>query len=115
MAMSTERGTDGDSTSHDSRDSLDGEHPFQGEELGGAAATVCPGFDPDPVRYLLYQPAMRIPFIFGLIVALLGAGCFAAGYALRISGGWWLGIPKRPRRTMSVADLLILIRTAGVA
>ena len=69
----------------------DEEHPYQGEVLGGAAAPVCPGFDPEPLRYLLLQPAMRILLIFSLIVTLLTAGCFAAGYALRIPGGWWPG------------------------
>jgi Protein of unknown function (DUF3239) len=92
IAMSAELGAEGDSTTHGSVHVLEDEHPYRGEELGGASATICPGFDPDPVRYLLYQPAMRIFLIFGLIVALLVAGCFAAGYALRISGGWWLGL-----------------------
>jgi Protein of unknown function (DUF3239) len=69
----------------------DEEHSYQGEVLGGAAAPVCPGFDPEPLRYLVLQPAMRILLIFSLIVTLLAAGCFAAGYALRIPGGWWPG------------------------
>jgi hypothetical protein len=67
-------------------------HPYQGEALGGAAATVCPGFDPEPMRYLLFQPAMRILLIFGLIVALLAAGCFAGGYAIHSSGAWLAGL-----------------------
>ena len=89
--MSAELDTQGDSDSHGSGDDQEVEHPYRGEELGGASATVCPGFDPDPVRYLLYQPAMRILLIFGLAVTLLAAGCFAAGYALRIPGGLWPG------------------------
>jgi hypothetical protein len=89
--MSGELGAAADGLSHDSGDAPVREHPFQGEELGGAAAAVCPGFDPEPVRYLLYQPDMRMLLIFSLSVALLAAGCFAAGYALRIPGGLWPG------------------------
>ncbi|SIN78347.1 Protein of unknown function [Singulisphaera sp. GP187] len=68
-------------------------HPYAGEELGGAAANVCPGFDPEPLRFLFYQPALRILISFGAVVALLVAGAFAAGYALRVpGGGWWPGL-----------------------
>jgi hypothetical protein len=68
-------------------------HPYAGEALGGAAATVCPGFDPEPLRFLFYQPAMRILIVFGAIVGLLTVGAFAGGYALRVpGGGWWPGL-----------------------
>jgi hypothetical protein len=68
-------------------------HPYAGEVLGGAAASVCPGFDPEPLRFLCYQPAMRILILFGAVVALLTVGAFAAGYALRVpGGGWWPGL-----------------------
>jgi hypothetical protein len=105
--MSTEHGAEDHNPSPDHGDAPVEEHPFQGEVLGGAAATVCPGFDPEPVRYLLYQPAMRILLVFGLLVALLTAGCFAAGYALRIPGGWWPGFLALPFYALGL--LLVLI------
>ena len=111
--MSTERGADSDRAS-DGAGGVPGEdHPYRGEVLGGAAATVCPGFDPDPLRYLLYQPAMRILLIFGLVVALLAAGCIAAGYALRIPGGLWPGFLALPFYGLGV--LLVLIDLIVVA
>jgi hypothetical protein len=69
------------------------ERPHAGEELGGASASVCPGFDPELLRYLFYEPGMRILIIFGAVVALLTLGAFAAGNALRApGGGWWPGL-----------------------
>jgi hypothetical protein len=71
-----------------------GEEPdYRGAALGRAVASVCPGFDPEPIRYLLYEPAMRILGVFGLVVALLAAVAFAAGFALRLPGGvWWTSL-----------------------
>ena len=57
-------------------------NPYAGEILGGARASVSPGFDPEPLRFLIYQPAMRILLVFGFIVAVLTASVFYAGYAL---------------------------------
>jgi hypothetical protein len=105
--MSTDRGAEGNRPSQGSGDAPVEGHPYQGEVLGGAAATVCPGFDPEPLRYLLYQPAMRILLIFSLVVASLAAGCIAAGYALRIPGGWWPGFLALPFYGLGV--LLVLI------
>ncbi len=69
------------------------DHPYRGEELGGATAEVCAGFDPDPLRFAYYQPAMRILIIFLVVVAALAAGAFGGGYALHApGGGWWPGI-----------------------
>jgi hypothetical protein len=60
--------------------------------LGGASAQVCPGFDPEPLRFAYYQPAMRILIVFGAVVALLAAAAIAGGYALSApGGGWWPG------------------------
>jgi hypothetical protein len=90
------------------------EHPFRGEELGGAAATVCPGFDPEPIRYIGYQPAMKILSLFGVVVVLLAAVAFAAGYALRNpGGGWWPGLLALP--FYGLGSLLALIALADVA
>jgi hypothetical protein len=85
------------------------DRPFAGEELGGASASICPGFDPEPLRFLFYQPAMRILIVFGVIVALLTAGAFAAGYALRIPGGWWPGWLSLPFYGIGVLLALILL------
>jgi hypothetical protein len=74
-------------------DKVAAKHPYRGDEMNESYATVCPGFDPEPLRYLYYQPAMRILIIFGAIVGLLTVGAFAAGYALRVpGGGWWPGV-----------------------
>ena len=67
-------------------------HPFRGEEVGGATASICAGFAPEPLRFVCYQPAMKILGIFGIIVAVLMVGSFAAGYAIRIPGGLWPGL-----------------------
>jgi len=112
-AMSTDRSAEGGSRSHGSGDAPVDEHPYRGEALGGAAATVCPGFDPEPVRYLLYQPAMRILLIFGLIVALFAAGCFAGGHALGTSGAWLPGLLAWPVYGLGV--LLVLIDLIVIA
>ena len=86
------------------------DHRFAGEALGGAAASVCPGFDPEPLRFLFYQPAMRILIVFGAIVALLTVGAFAAGYALRIpGGGWWPGLLALPFYGIGILLALILL------
>jgi len=89
------------------------EHPYRGEELGGTFATVCTGFAPEPIRYLFYQPGMRILLSFGLVVALVAAGAFAAGYALRIPGGWWPGFLAF--LCYGLGGLLVLIELIVVA
>jgi hypothetical protein len=73
----------------DADDDLEGEHPHRSELVNGTFATVCPGFEPSPLRFLCNQPAMRILVVFGAIVIPLAIGAFAAGSALRnLDGGW---------------------------
>ncbi len=111
--MSTDRGAEGESPSHGSGETSGEEHPYRGEALGGATATVCPGFDPEPIRYILFQPAMRILLIFGLVVALFAAGCFAGGHALATSGAWLPGLLAWPVYGLGV--LLVLIDLIVIA
>ncbi len=86
------------------------ERPHAGEALGGAAASVCPGFDPEPLRFLFYQPAMRILIVFGVIVTLLTVGAFAAGTALRVpGGGWWPGLLALPFYGIGILLILVLL------
>ena len=86
------------------------DRPYGGEALGGAAASVCPGFDPEPVRFLFYQPAMRILIVFGVIVTLLIVGAFAAGTALHVpGGGWWPGLLALPFYGIGILLILVLL------
>lgn len=86
------------------------DHPYAGEELGGASAPICAGFDPEPLRFMIYEPAMRILLIFGAVVVLLTAGAFWAGFTLRVpGGGWWPGWLALPFYGLGVLLGLVLL------
>jgi|GEM_PF-4785796 len=92
------------------------DQPYRGEMLGGAAAPVCPGIEPELLRYACFQPGVRLFVIFNLILVSLTIGAFAAGRALHNpGGGWWPGLLAAGFYTIGtlvgLVELLVLLVT----
>ena len=114
--MSTERAAEGDSKSHGSENAPAQEHPYQGEVLGGAAATVCPGFDPDPVRTCCTSRRCESCSFSASLSRCSPRGASPRATPARIPGGWWPGFLALPFYglgvLLSLIDLIVVAMMA---
>jgi len=88
----------------------DARNSHAGQEVGGSTASISAGFLPEPLRFLFYQPAMRILVSFSIFLILVMGCLIGGGYA--VSGpGLWPGLPAAVLYALTLLLTPILLVT----